>query len=91
MGPMRPSEEMCAHAPGSFFHCSFGRVHYRLLGKPTGKPLVVCLHGISAEGGPPGMQPRRDARSAVSSESARSVVHTHGRVARASSPSATRP
>ncbi|EGD77593.1 hypothetical protein PTSG_08690 [Salpingoeca rosetta] len=46
----QPSEEMCAKAPGTFFECSYGRSHYRLLGKPQGKPLVVCLHGISAEG-----------------------------------------
>ncbi|KAL6071916.1 Pimeloyl-ACP methyl ester carboxylesterase [Balamuthia mandrillaris] len=51
MASLRPSEEMCSRAPGSFFQCSYGRVHYRLLGSAErALPLVVCLHGISAEG-----------------------------------------
>ncbi len=42
--------QLVASAPGAFAQLSHGRVHYRLLGAASDKPLVVAVHGISAEG-----------------------------------------
>eukprot|EP00730_Choanoeca_flexa_P018308 TRINITY_DN8894_c0_g1_i1.p2 TRINITY_DN8894_c0_g1~~TRINITY_DN8894_c0_g1_i1.p2 ORF type:complete len:310 (+),score=80.49 TRINITY_DN8894_c0_g1_i1:1525-2454(+) len=48
--PLRPKSEWLSQAGGHFVTCSFGQTHYQLLGEPSSKPLVVCVHGITADG-----------------------------------------
>jgi pimeloyl-ACP methyl ester carboxylesterase len=48
----RPRDALRAKAPGNFAQLTDGRTHYSFAGlehAASGKPLIVCVHGISAE------------------------------------------
>eukprot|EP00048_Salpingoeca_helianthica_P014968 m.224457 g.224457 ORF g.224457 m.224457 type:complete len:312 (+) comp16468_c0_seq1:38-973(+) len=48
----RPTETLRAKAPGKFVQLEDGRTHYDLVGlehAASGRSLLVCVHGISAE------------------------------------------